>query len=414
MAVKAIETHGEAGRRVMREAQAAARLNHDGIVTLFELGQENGHAYLVSELVEGSTLRQLATQGALSDRDVAELGADLCEALAHAHDQGVYHRDIKPDNVIAHEPDFPLPSGASRAKLMDFGTARLADAVSLTATGEVIGTIAYMAPEQAEGGETGPGCDVYSLALTLYECWSGRNPVLRATPAATARALGDPVTPLEAHRRGLPLPLCAAIDACLDPDPERRPTLGQLRSVLLRAIPELDARAPVPTPRSRRAAAARLTPVLVAGAALLPPLAPALAAIGLAPLYAAIAGAAGSSARRAGALALLGVASLAIAGAIPLGTGLFAAAGLWVAASIAFGILVRGRAVALVMLGVLVWSAGVVALHGTLLPGAKPPSGAAVGALALTLAAAVAWRRSGGSWSLPIPLQGRRAAGPLA
>src|SRR5262245_40036413 len=99
----------------MREAQAAGRLNHRGNVTLFELGQENGHAYLVSELVEGSTLRELAAKGALSDRDVAELGADLCEALAHAHDQGVYHRDIKPDNVIAHEPDFPLPSGASRA-----------------------------------------------------------------------------------------------------------------------------------------------------------------------------------------------------------------------------------------------------------------------------------------------------------
>ncbi|MDX6589004.1 MAG: eukaryotic-like serine/threonine-protein kinase, partial [Solirubrobacterales bacterium] len=117
VAVKAIEQQGEAGRRVLREAQAAARLNHPGIVTLYEMGEEDGNALLVTELVEGSTLARVAGSGELSDREIAEIGADLCEALDHAHSRGVVHRDIKPQNVQVTE-------GEPRAKLMDFGVAR--------------------------------------------------------------------------------------------------------------------------------------------------------------------------------------------------------------------------------------------------------------------------------------------------
>src|SRR6478672_8688581 len=105
VAVKAIEQRGEAGRRVLREAQAAARLNHPGIVTLYELGEEDGNALLVTELVEGSTLARLAHAGELSDREIGEIGADLCEALDHAHARGVVHRDIKPQNVQVTEGD---------------------------------------------------------------------------------------------------------------------------------------------------------------------------------------------------------------------------------------------------------------------------------------------------------------------
>ena len=111
VAVKAIEQQGEAGRRVLREAQAAARLNHPGIVTLYELGEEDGNALLVTELVEGSTLARLAAAGELSDREIGEIGADLCEALDHAHSRGVVHRDIKPQNVQVTETDGePAPS----------------------------------------------------------------------------------------------------------------------------------------------------------------------------------------------------------------------------------------------------------------------------------------------------------------
>src|SRR3954451_3331350 len=161
---KAIEQRGEAGRRVMREAQAAARLNHPGIVTLYELGEEDGNALLVTELVDGTTLAGLCHDGVLSDHEIGEIGADLCEALDHAHSRGVVHRDIKPQNVQVMEDSEP------RAKLMDFGVAHLADGSPLTAAGDVVGTLAYMAPEQAEGRAAGPEADVYSLALTLYEC----------------------------------------------------------------------------------------------------------------------------------------------------------------------------------------------------------------------------------------------------
>jgi serine/threonine-protein kinase len=229
VAVKAIEQRGEAGRRVLREAQAAARLNHPGIVTLYEMGEEDGNALLVTELVEGSTLARLAHAGELSDREIGEIGADLCEALDHAHSRGVVHRDIKPQNV-------QVTDGEPRAKLMDFGIARLADDVALTAAGDVVGTLAYMSPEQAEGRPAGPEADVYSLALTLYECWSGENPHRRASPAATARAIGGRVRALRRLRPDLPRELTASIDACLAPRPNHRPSLEELGEALEEAL----------------------------------------------------------------------------------------------------------------------------------------------------------------------------------
>ena len=233
VAVKAIEQQGEAGRRVLREAQAAARLNHPGIVTLYELGEEDGSALLVTELVEGSTLARLARRGELSDREIGEIGADLCEALDHAHSRGVVHRDIKPQNVQVIE------GGEPRAKLMDFGVAHLAGDSPLTAAGDVVGTLAYMSPEQAEGRSAGPEADVYSLALTLYECWGGENPHRRATPAATARAIGSRARRLRRLRPDLPRELTDAIDACLAPRPNHRPSLEQLGTAIEESLDQL-------------------------------------------------------------------------------------------------------------------------------------------------------------------------------
>ncbi len=227
VAVKAIEQRGEAGRRVLREAQAAARLNHPGIVTLYELGEEDGNALLVTELVEGSTLARLAHAGELSDREIGEIGADLCEALDHAHSRGVVHRDIKPQNVQVTETD-----GEPHAKLMDFGVARLAGDAPLTAAGDVVGTLAYMSPEQAEGRPAGPEADVYSLALVLYECWSGENPHQRSSPAATARSIGGRTRRLHRLRPDLPRELTAAIDDCLLARPNQRPSLEDLGTAI--------------------------------------------------------------------------------------------------------------------------------------------------------------------------------------
>jgi serine/threonine protein kinase len=238
VAVKAIEQRGEAGRRVLREAQAAARLNHPGIVTLYEMGEEDGNALLVTELVEGSTLARLAHAGELSDREVGEIGADLCEALDHAHSRGVVHRDIKPQNVQV------IRDGETRAKLMDFGVAHLSDDAPLTAVGDVVGTLAYMSPEQAEGRPAGPEADVYSLALTLYECWSGENPHRRATPAATARAIGARARRLRRLRPDLPRELADTIDACLSPRPSTRPSLEELGTTIEDCLDGLSDRVP--------------------------------------------------------------------------------------------------------------------------------------------------------------------------
>ncbi|MBS1863701.1 MAG: serine/threonine protein kinase [Actinobacteria bacterium] len=233
VAVKAIEQRGAGGgERVLREAQAAARLNHPGIVTLYEMGEEDGNALLVSELVEGDTLAACAAEDALSDREIGEIGADLCEALDHAHSRGVIHRDIKPQNV-------QVVDGQPRAKLMDFGIALLADAAGLTQTGDVVGTLAYMSPEQAEGREAGPEADVYSLALTLYECWSGENPHRRANALATARSIGRRTRPLRRLRPDLPRELTEEIDACLDARPRHRPSLEELGTAIEDSLDQL-------------------------------------------------------------------------------------------------------------------------------------------------------------------------------
>jgi len=271
VAVKAIESAGSRGSsRVLREAQAAARLNHPGIVTLYEMGEEDGNALLVTELVDGATLAELNREGALSDREIGEIGADLCEALAHAHSRSVVHRDIKPQNVLVTE------GGEPRAKLMDFGVARLTDAAALTAPGDVVGTLAYMSPEQAEGDAAGPEADVYSLALLLYESWGGENPARRATPAATARAIGGRLRPLRRLRPDLPRELCETVDACLQTRPGRRPSLDELGEAVEDSLELLADRRPAP-PRALPlrlgaiAAAAMLGAWLAAGhGALLP------------------------------------------------------------------------------------------------------------------------------------------------
>ena len=267
VALKEIQTAG--AERVLREAQAAARLNHPAIVTLYELGERDGHALLVSELVEGKTLDRVTRDGAVSDRDVAEIGADLCDALAHAHERGVVHRDVKPQNAIVR----PYGSQGRRAKLMDFGIAAVAGASPLTAPGEVVGTLAYMAPEQAEGEPSGPEADVYSLALTLYEAWAGENPVARKTPAQTARQIGQPIPSLGLLRPDLPAALVTQIDASLDADPRNRPALKRLREELLRAAPQLDDDCAVPAPDGSdsplpRRSFARVAALVAAGTAL--------------------------------------------------------------------------------------------------------------------------------------------------
>jgi serine/threonine protein kinase len=237
---------GEDRERATREALACARLAHPAIVALYEACAGEDAFYLISELVHGETLAQLIAREALGDEESLEIGLALIDALLHAHRRGVIHRDIKPQNVLvphfAEEPTAPAPGErapqglTATAKLTDFGGALLAGEETLTRTGDVLGTLAYMAPEQIEGREVGEPADLYSLALVLYEALSGVNPVRGPTPAATARRIGSELPALEGLRRDLPRALTRALDLALDPDPRRRGTLPELSEAIADAL----------------------------------------------------------------------------------------------------------------------------------------------------------------------------------
>lgn len=237
VAVKILPRERVVGGRFEREARAAARLTHPGIVTLYEAAVDDHGAYLVSELVRGQTLAQLLDAGRLSDRDVVAIAIALCDALIHAHAEGVVHRDVKPSNVLV--PDRPA-TPAQPAKLTDFGVARVVGGDSLTRTGDVIGTAAYMAPEQAEGLPAGATADLYALALVVYEGLTGINPVRTGTAAQRARRLGAYLPPVRRQRRDLPRELGVGIDLALRPKPRERGTVEELRDALSGSLERLE------------------------------------------------------------------------------------------------------------------------------------------------------------------------------
>jgi hypothetical protein len=243
VAIKVIPGDGSTPVRARREAVAAARLEHPGIVAIYDAGEEDGARYLVSELVEGRTLAQLAVEDTLTDRDVLRIGLALCDALAHAHERGVVHRDVKPQNVLV--PDNPR-TWRGAAKLADFGVAMLAGDDPLTMTGDVVGTLAYMAPEQAAGKRVDARADIYSLALVLYEALAGANPVRGASPAETARRVERPIPSLAKKRADLPEELVAAIGRALSTAAAERGTLEELGDALEDGLVEVaDARGDV-------------------------------------------------------------------------------------------------------------------------------------------------------------------------
>ena len=220
------EGHDRVRRRALREAQAAARLNNPSVVTVYDVVEEDGAIWLVMELVDAPSLSQLvAGEGPLDHAGAARIGLDVLSALDAAHAVGVVHRDVKPANVLVIDD-------GRHAKLADFGVATLRDEARVTATGLVIGSPAYMAPEQARGDDAGPAADLWALGATLYFAYEGQPPFDGGSAMATATAVvhGRPRT--EAR----PGSLSAAVGRLLDKEPSRRPTAGQLRKALLRSI----------------------------------------------------------------------------------------------------------------------------------------------------------------------------------
>ena len=222
------EERRPAQARVMREARAAARLNHPGAVTLYDVVQDRGGTFIVMELVNAPTLADLVRAGGpLPVGRVAEIGAQIASALEAAHQAGIVHRDVKPGNVMV--PDKGM------AKLADFGIASLQGDPQLTSTGLVIGSPAYMAPEQARGEESGPPVDFWALGATMFYAVEGEPPFDRGTSIATlAAVVNDP--PRTPRRAG---PLAPLITALLAKDPGSRPSGPELRAGLSRlaAVP---------------------------------------------------------------------------------------------------------------------------------------------------------------------------------
>jgi serine/threonine protein kinase len=220
----------DSAERARSEMRTLAVLSHPRLVGIHDAGtREDGHPYLVMELVDGPTLAQCCIDGSLTPQRLASIGADLAEALSYVHSQGVVHRDVKPANILLAQDG---------AKLTDFGIARIVDGARHTGTGLTIGTAPYLAPEQVTGAEIGPPVDVYALGLVLLEGHKGhREYDGNAVEAAMARLHRTPVIPATLSA---PWPdLLAGMTAL---DPKDRPTAVQVARILR------DAPAPAPAP----------------------------------------------------------------------------------------------------------------------------------------------------------------------
>jgi tRNA A-37 threonylcarbamoyl transferase component Bud32 len=240
VAVKLLRADDPVGAaRLLAEARAAARLDHPGIVPIFEVGEHAGRPFLAMAFVDGASLAARLGRGPLPPRDAARVVRDAARAVQHAHDQGVIHRDLKPANVLL-EPD-------GRVRVTDFGLAkRVASGEcdppesALTADGAILGTPAYMPPEFAAGGSAtaGPAADVYGLGAVLYALLTGRPPFAGPTPLDTLRRVAetDPTPPRELDPR-IDRGLQAVCLRCLEKDPSHRyPSARELAADLDRYL----------------------------------------------------------------------------------------------------------------------------------------------------------------------------------
>ena len=242
VALKIIPREGKAAARAEREAHAARRLRHDRCVRAYDVGHDRSHVYIAYEYVPGRTLRETIRATELSVEDAVEVAAQVLDALAHAHRAGIVHRDVKPANVLVEGP------GELSVRLLDFGLAQFDGADTLTAVGDVPGTLAYIAPERLDGSDATPQSDVWSVGVLLWETLADRHPFWGVPIQDVAREIQAGAPPLASERHGLPRRLVTAVDAALALDPAKRPTASALAAELRNSL-----RQPASAARTERA-----------------------------------------------------------------------------------------------------------------------------------------------------------------
>jgi eukaryotic-like serine/threonine-protein kinase len=268
VALKIVARAGTAGPRAEREATSAAQLEHPACLRAHALARDEGHVYIAYEYVPGRTLRHALERGELDDAAAVEAAAQILEGLAHAHARGIVHRDIKPANVLlADGPDVSV-------RILDFGLALVREEETLTAAGDVPGTLAYISPERLAGDPADAATDVWSTGVLLWEALAGRHPFGQGAFLELAKRIGRGAPSLGSARPDLAKPLVRLVDSALAIDPAKRPPAAKLAAALRRA-PMRRPRPAVARPRI----AVRSLPAL-------PPFVPKLAPAVLAALFA--------------------------------------------------------------------------------------------------------------------------------
>ena len=234
-------------KRFLREARVAARLSHPHVVTVYDAGDDGGRPYIVMEYVEGETLAQLLRRrGRLPPHEATALAAQAVAGLACAHAAGLVHRDVKPGNLILRSD--------GTLKVADFGIARAAEATALTQAGAVLGTAAYLSPEQAAGGEVTAATDVYSLGCVLYELLGGRPPYeLDSLAELVTKQAEGAITPLRGAATEVSPRLEELVMRCLARNPAFRPSAAELARELTPPGPDQRATPSLPAAQDPRA-----------------------------------------------------------------------------------------------------------------------------------------------------------------
>ena len=336
VALKIVPREGKAAARAEREAEAAARLRHERCLRAYDFGGDVGHVYIAYEYVAGCTFREALRAGRLRDQDAVEAAAQILDGLAHAHARGIVHRDVKPSNVLLADDE------RISVRLLDFGLAQFDAADTLTAVGDVPGTLAYISPERLDGAEATPASDVWGVGVLLWEALASGHPFWGVPIGQMTAAIQAGAPPLDQVRPDLPDRLVHAVAHALHLDPAKRPSAAKLAAELRETLVARKRKTRGRPPRDTNIATAvrELRPEPLAGAALA-----ALSAVGgaaILPFYPP--GLVVGLGLAAGASALvvprLGLALALFAPVLPLGNLALGAAYAW--AAVALLLLVAG------------------------------------------------------------------------